>query len=243
LTCGGRRRSGQRGKHDQGDALVVARIGLRDQERLPRLDASVLDDELKLLADARDQLIVEAGRWRNSRVRIAPRRRTRLPGEDRCARFAGKCPPRPRDRTASCPPRPRPRPACHAGARSSDGARTGRGQARARDPRATPHAALHAPAFDLRRRPNRRSEDPRRDTRRRPLPQRCRLRGPHGHRPRPPPRAAARIATDSTAAATASSIERSTRLPWSRRAGTPRPALTSTANSARARAPPKLDAV
>src|SRR6266581_1026490 len=65
LTCDGRRSSGQRGKHDPGDALVVARIGLRDQERLARLDATVLDDELKLLADTRDQLIVEAGRWRN----------------------------------------------------------------------------------------------------------------------------------------------------------------------------------
>ncbi|MGH7477898.1 MAG: IS110 family transposase [Longimicrobiales bacterium] len=65
LTCDGRRGSGQRGKHDRGDALVIARIGLRDQARLPRLDQSVLDDELKLLADARDQLIVEAGRWRN----------------------------------------------------------------------------------------------------------------------------------------------------------------------------------
>jgi transposase len=65
LTCDGRRSSGQRGKHDQGDALVVARIALRDEQRLPRLDATVLDDELKLLADARDQLIVEAGRWRN----------------------------------------------------------------------------------------------------------------------------------------------------------------------------------
>jgi transposase len=65
LTCEGRRGSGQRGKHDQGDALAVARIGLRDQDRLPRLDATVLDDELKLLADTRDQLIVEAGRWRN----------------------------------------------------------------------------------------------------------------------------------------------------------------------------------
>jgi transposase len=65
LTCDGRRGSGLRGKHDKGDALVVARIGLRDHQRLPRLDASVLDDELKLLADARDQLIVEAGRWRN----------------------------------------------------------------------------------------------------------------------------------------------------------------------------------
>jgi transposase len=65
LTCEGRRGSGQRGKHDQGDALVVARIALRDEQRLPRLDATVLDDELKLLVDARDQLIVEAGRWRN----------------------------------------------------------------------------------------------------------------------------------------------------------------------------------
>jgi len=65
LTSGGRRSSGQRGKTDQGDALAVARIGLRDQERLPPLEATVLDDELKLLADTRDQLIVEAGRWRN----------------------------------------------------------------------------------------------------------------------------------------------------------------------------------
>jgi transposase len=65
LTCAGRRSSGQRGKHDQGDALVIARIALRDRERLPRLDQTVLDDELKLLTDARDQLIVEAGRWRN----------------------------------------------------------------------------------------------------------------------------------------------------------------------------------
>ena len=65
LTCDGRRHSGQRGKHDRGDALVVARIALRDEQRLPRVDATVLDDELKLLADAREQLIVEAGRWRN----------------------------------------------------------------------------------------------------------------------------------------------------------------------------------
>jgi transposase len=65
LTCDGRRSSGQRGKHDQGDALVIARVALRDRERLPRMDATVLDDELKLLTDARDQLIVEAGRWRN----------------------------------------------------------------------------------------------------------------------------------------------------------------------------------
>jgi transposase len=65
LTWDGRRSSGQRGKHDQGDALVIARIALRDQARLPRLNASVLDDELKLLADTRDQLIVEANRWRN----------------------------------------------------------------------------------------------------------------------------------------------------------------------------------
>lgn len=65
LTSDGRRGSGQRGKTDKGDALAVARIGLRDHDRLSRLDATVLDDELKLLADTRDQLIVEAGRWRN----------------------------------------------------------------------------------------------------------------------------------------------------------------------------------
>jgi hypothetical protein len=44
---------------------VGAWIALRDQERLPRIDTSLFDDELKLLADAREQLIVEAGRWRN----------------------------------------------------------------------------------------------------------------------------------------------------------------------------------
>ena len=47
----------------------------RDQDRLPRPDATVLDDELKLLADTRDQLIVEAGRWRNrahALLRVAP---------------------------------------------------------------------------------------------------------------------------------------------------------------------------
>jgi transposase len=65
LTSNGRRGSGQRGKTDEGDALVVARIGLRDQDRLGHLDATLLDDELKLLAGTRDQLIVEAGRWRN----------------------------------------------------------------------------------------------------------------------------------------------------------------------------------
>ncbi len=65
LTSDSRPSSGPRGKTDHGDALVVARIALREQERLPRLNASVLDDELKLLADAREQLIVEAGRWRN----------------------------------------------------------------------------------------------------------------------------------------------------------------------------------
>src|SRR5436190_12870064 len=65
LTAEGRRGSGQRGKHDEGDALVIARVALRDQARLPRLDAGVLDDELKLLTDARDQLIIESGRWRN----------------------------------------------------------------------------------------------------------------------------------------------------------------------------------
>ena len=54
VTSDGRRGSGQRGKTDQGDALVVARIGLRDQDRLLRLDATLLDDELKLLADTRD---------------------------------------------------------------------------------------------------------------------------------------------------------------------------------------------
>jgi Transposase, Mutator family/Transposase IS116/IS110/IS902 family len=46
----------------------------------------------------------------------------------------------------------------------------------------------------------------------------------------------------STAGATGSATERSTRSPWCRLAGTPQPASTSTANSPRARAPLRPDA-
>lgn len=74
-TGDGRRRSGQRGKDDEGDALVVARVGLRDQEHLPRLEASVLDDELKLLVDAREQRSSRpaAGATARTRCSASPR--------------------------------------------------------------------------------------------------------------------------------------------------------------------------
>ena len=65
MTGDGRRASGQRGKTDRSDAVAIARIALRDPQRLTRLDADALDDRLKLLVDARQQLIVEAHRWRS----------------------------------------------------------------------------------------------------------------------------------------------------------------------------------
>jgi transposase len=64
LTAEGRRAGPRRGKDDPGDAIVVARVALRG-ERVPAVDATSLDDDLKLLVDARDQLIAEACRVRN----------------------------------------------------------------------------------------------------------------------------------------------------------------------------------
>jgi transposase len=64
LTAEGRRLGTRRGKDDPGDAIVVARIALRG-ERVPAVDGASLDDDLKLLVDARDQLVAEAGRVRN----------------------------------------------------------------------------------------------------------------------------------------------------------------------------------
>jgi len=64
LTGEARRRGARRGKDDPGDAVVVARVALRG-ERVPAVDAASLDDDLKLLVDARDQLVAEACRVRN----------------------------------------------------------------------------------------------------------------------------------------------------------------------------------
>jgi transposase len=64
LTAQGRRSSRRRGKDDEGDAIVIARVALREQD-LPRITKSQLDADLKLLVDARDQLVAEATRARN----------------------------------------------------------------------------------------------------------------------------------------------------------------------------------
>jgi transposase len=64
LTALGRRSDRHRGKDDQGDALVIARVALREPN-LPRLQAAHLDADLKLLVDARDQLVAEGTRVRN----------------------------------------------------------------------------------------------------------------------------------------------------------------------------------
>ena len=64
LTAEGRRRSRRPGKDDEGDAVVIARVALRETE-LPVMDAAHLDAELQLLVGARDQLVDEQARVRN----------------------------------------------------------------------------------------------------------------------------------------------------------------------------------
>lgn len=64
LTALGRRSSRSRGKDDPADAVTVARMALREPG-LPRLQASHLAADLKLLVDARDQLVAEGTRIRN----------------------------------------------------------------------------------------------------------------------------------------------------------------------------------
>jgi transposase len=64
LTAAGRRRGRARGKDDRIDAIAVARLA-RQEPGLPALSLVGLNADLKLLVDARDQLVVEAGRVRN----------------------------------------------------------------------------------------------------------------------------------------------------------------------------------
>jgi transposase len=64
LTASGRKGSRQRGKDDESDAVVIGRIALRERD-LPRLMLSHLDADLKLLVDARDQVVAEGTRVRN----------------------------------------------------------------------------------------------------------------------------------------------------------------------------------
>ncbi len=64
LTSEGRRRSRRPGKDDEGDAVVIARVALREVD-LPRMDAAHLDADLQLLVGARDQLVDEQARVRN----------------------------------------------------------------------------------------------------------------------------------------------------------------------------------
>jgi len=61
LTAEGRKRSRRPGKDDEGDAVVVARVALREPD-LPRMDATHLDADLQLLVGARDQLVDEQAR-------------------------------------------------------------------------------------------------------------------------------------------------------------------------------------
>ena len=64
LTVESRRRSRRRGKDDEGDAIAIARVALQEPD-LPLMDEAHLDADLKLLVDARDQLVAEQARVRN----------------------------------------------------------------------------------------------------------------------------------------------------------------------------------
>lgn len=64
LTADERKRSRRRGKDDEGDAVAIARVALREPA-LPVMDEAHLDADLKLLVDARDQLVQEEARVRN----------------------------------------------------------------------------------------------------------------------------------------------------------------------------------
>jgi transposase len=64
LTALGRRSSRSRGKDDESDAVTIARVALREPA-LPRLAPSHLAADLKLLVDARDQVVAEGTRVRN----------------------------------------------------------------------------------------------------------------------------------------------------------------------------------
>ena len=64
LTAEGRGRSRRPGKDDEGDAVVIARVALREID-LPLMDAAHLDADLQLLVGARDQLVDEQARIRN----------------------------------------------------------------------------------------------------------------------------------------------------------------------------------
>ncbi len=59
-----RRRSRRRGKDDEGDAIAIARVALQEPD-LPQMNEAHLDADLKLLVDARDQLVAEQARVRN----------------------------------------------------------------------------------------------------------------------------------------------------------------------------------
>jgi len=64
LTVAERRSARRSGKDDRGDAVAVARVALREQG-LPLVSAETDGSDLKLLVDARDQLVAEATRTRN----------------------------------------------------------------------------------------------------------------------------------------------------------------------------------
>jgi transposase len=64
LTANERKRSRRPGKDDEGDAVAIARVALREPD-LQTMNEAHLNADLKLLVDARDQLVQEEARVRN----------------------------------------------------------------------------------------------------------------------------------------------------------------------------------
>jgi transposase len=64
LTASERRSLRGSGKDDRRDAVAVARVAMREPD-LPRVAAAPSGEDLKLLVDARDQVVAEATRTRN----------------------------------------------------------------------------------------------------------------------------------------------------------------------------------
>jgi transposase len=64
MTVAERRSARRPGKDDRGDAVAIARVAMREND-LPRVVPEQGGTDLKLLVDARDQLVAEATRTRN----------------------------------------------------------------------------------------------------------------------------------------------------------------------------------
>ncbi len=237
LTVDSRRRSPRRGMDDEGDAIAIARVALRE-DGLPQMNDAHLDADLKLLVDARDQLVAEQGRVRNRlhalMLGCAPGHRATTGALISKAALA-------RARSLALK------------ARSSDPVRAQLSLAAIRRLSALTaeiremegsiaRAMATRPHDRLLAIPGVGPSSPRRSSARPTTSDISRARPPSPRTPGPPrsrPRAATPPATASRAAATANSTAHCSPSPWSRPDGTLRPASTSQGNVPKARPAPR----